>query len=118
MTPASPLHLPPFRRLLSGYAVNAIGTWIGEISLAVLVLRGTGGPAAVAGVFLAAHLVPAVSAPPALIRLERLSTVRALALLLGLQTPLFALLAAFATALPLSLVLGIAALDGVAAVAA
>ncbi len=117
MTSTRPLHLTPFRRLLSGYAVNSIGTWVGEISLAVLVLRETGSAAAVAAVFVAAHLAPAILAAPALLRLERLATGRALAVLLGLQTCLFASLAALAGTAPFEVVLVISALDGVAAVA-
>ena len=100
MTSTRPLHLTPFRRLLSGYAVNSIGTWVGEISLAVLVLRVTGSAAAVAAVFVAAHLAPAILTAPALLRLERLPTGRALAVLLGVQTCLFATLAALAGSAP------------------
>ncbi len=43
----APLRLPRFRRLIAAYAVNALGTWLGEVALSVLVLRQTGSAAAV-----------------------------------------------------------------------
>ena len=107
-----PLHLRPFRRLLAAYSVNALGTWLGEIALAVLVLHETGSPAAVAAVWVAWQLVPAPLVPALVARLERLPVQRSLPALLLVEAGLFALLAAFAAGLPLGFVLAVASLDG------
>jgi MFS family permease len=107
-----PLRLRPFRRLLAAYSVNAIGTWLGEIALAVLVLHETGSPAAVAAVWVVWQLAPAPLVPALVARLERLPAERSLPALMLAEAGLFALLAAFAAGLPLGLVLAIAALDG------
>jgi hypothetical protein len=52
--------LRPFRRLIFAYCICALGTWLAEIALAVLVLRETGSPAAVATVFVAGLCLPAL----------------------------------------------------------
>jgi MFS family permease len=107
-----PLRLRPFRRLLAAYSVNAVGTWLGEIALAVLVLHETGSPAAVAAVWVVWQLVPAPLVPALVARLERLPAERSLPVLLVAEAGLFALLAAFAADLALGFVLAVAALDG------
>jgi predicted MFS family arabinose efflux permease len=107
-----PLSLRPFRRLLFAYSVNAVGTWLGEIALAVLVLRATRSPAAVGAVWVVWQLAPAPLVPALVARLERLPAERSLPALLAVEAALFALLAAFAAELSLSLVLVVAAVDG------
>ena len=89
-----PFALRPFRRLLFAYSVNAVGTWLGEIALAVLVLHETGSAAAVAAVWVVWQLVPAPLVPLLVARLERLPAQRSLPALLLVEAGLFALLAA------------------------
>src|SRR5919201_6331141 len=90
----APVHLRPFRRLIAAYGVNALGTWLGEIALAVLVLRETRSAAAVSAVWVAAQFVPSLFAAPLVARLERVPTSRGLRFLLFAEAALFAVLAA------------------------
>jgi MFS family permease len=116
MRPAlRPLTLPWYRALLGGYAISSIGTWVGEIALALLVLERTGSAAAVAAVLLAAQVLPAAVAPALVARAERLRS--ALPLLLLAEGVLFAVIAALAWA-PLWVLLVLVAVDGLAALIA
>src|SRR4051812_14758444 len=54
-----PLRIAGFRALATGYTVNALGTWIGEIALAVLVFDRTGSALATAGLFVGMQFLPA-----------------------------------------------------------
>jgi MFS family permease len=113
------LGLRTYRRILAAYAVNALGTWLGEIALSIVVLRETGSPAAVASVWVAGLLVPALVGPLLVTRLERPSPRVVLPALLALEAALFALLALIVSSgFSLPLVLALAAADGVLALAA
>ena len=114
MRPAGPLSLRPFRRLIGAYVVNSLGTWSGEIALAVLVLRETGSPAAVSAVFLCGMALPALFSPALTTRLEEFPAAISLPALLLLEALCFGLLAMIGLpALPLLLL--IVTVDGVAA---
>jgi MFS family permease len=51
------------RRILLAYAVNQLGTWFGYVALAIGVYHHTRSALAVAGLFIAARLLPAASTP-------------------------------------------------------
>jgi MFS family permease len=110
--------LRPFRRLIFAYCICALGTWLAEIALAVLVLRETGSPAAVATVFVAGLCLPALLVPPLVTRIECLPASRSLPALLLIEAGLFAVLAALTPSFSLVLVASLVALDGVAGLAA
>src|SRR4051794_7689942 len=115
---SAPLRLRPFRRLVTAYGVNALGNWLGEIALAVLVLQRTGSVAIVAGAWVAGQFAPAFAVPALVTRLERAPSEYALPALLAFEALTFALLAATADRLPIALVLVLLACDGAAGLAA
>lgn len=108
----APLLLRPYRRLLLAYGVNALGTWLGEIALAVLVLRETGSAAAVAAVWVFGQFAPAFLTPALVARLESFPARRVLPALLATEAFLFAVLVASTASFSLPLVLLLVALDG------
>jgi MFS family permease len=115
----APLRLRPFRRLILAYGVNALGTWLAEIALAVLVLQETGSAAAVSAVWLAGQFVPALAGPLLVARAERVPTRVALPALLTVEAALFATLAvAVVVGFNLALLLVLVALDGAVGLAA
>lgn len=114
----APLALRPYRRLLLAYAINALGGWVGELALALLVLRETGSPAAVAAVWVLGQFVPSLTGPVLVARLGRVRPDRALPCLLALQATLFVAQAVAATSFALPLLLLIATIDGIAGVPA
>jgi MFS family permease len=54
---------PRLRRILLAYTVNQLGTWFGYVALAIGVYRNTHSALAVAGLFIAARLLPALLTP-------------------------------------------------------
>ena len=90
----APLRLRPFRRLIGAYAVNALGTWVGEIALSILVLRETGSPAAVASVWVLGLFLPSAVGPWLVARLETIRSRAVLPSLLAFEAAVFAALAA------------------------
>lgn len=54
---------PRLRRLLLAYTVNQLGTWFGYVALAIGVYHHTHSALAVAGLFIAARLLPALLSP-------------------------------------------------------
>lgn len=115
----APLRLRPFRRLIAAYAVNSLGTWLGEIALSILVLHETGSAAAVAAVWVAGLVVPSLAGPLLVARLEGARSTVVLPALLAAQAGLFALLAAIAAGgFSLAAILALAAADGLLGLAA
>ena len=115
----APLKLRPFRRLLAAYAVNSLGTWLGEIALSILVLHETGSAAAVAAVWVAGLFVPSLVGPLLVARLDGARSTVALPALLAGQAALFALLAAIClSGFSLAAILALAAADGLLGLAA
>jgi hypothetical protein len=108
----APLGLRAFRRLLLGYGVNVVGTWLGEVALAVLVLRETHSAVAVAAVWIAAQFAPSLLVPGLVARMEGVRPHRAVPALLCAEALLFAFLAVGAQRLSLPFVLVVVALDG------
>ncbi|HEY7962067.1 MAG TPA: MFS transporter [Solirubrobacteraceae bacterium] len=54
---------PRLRRILLAYTVNQLGTWFGYVALAIGVYHHTHSALAVAGLFIAARLLPALLTP-------------------------------------------------------
>ena len=96
----TPLQIPAFRRLIAAYAINTLGTWLGEVALAVLVLEQTGSPAAVASVWVLGLFVPSLVGPWLVTRFG--TGRRVLSSLLAAEAVLFAALAALTAASPCS----------------
>ncbi|HEX6653523.1 MAG TPA: MFS transporter [Thermoleophilaceae bacterium] len=109
----APLQIPAFRRLIAAYAINTLGTWLGEIALAVLVLEQTGSPAAVASVWVLGLFVPSLVGSWFVTRFG--TGPRVLGSLLALEAVLFAALAALAASFSLFLILALVTADGVLA---
>ena len=109
----APLQIPAFRRLIAAYAINTLGTWLGEIALAVLVLEQTGSPAAVASVWVLGLFVPSLVGPWLVTRFG--TGRRVLSSLLAAEAVLFAALAALAGSFSLFLILALVTADGVLA---
>jgi len=117
--PLSPLRLPAVRRLLTAYAVNATGNWLGEIALSLLILRATGSVLAVATLWVLGRFAPSLVAPALLARVQRRYGSRLLFALHAGEAAVFAALTACAVlGLPVVLLLALAALDGVFSVGA
>ena len=115
----APLRLRPFRRLIAAYAVNSLGTWLGEIALSIFVLHETGSAAALAAVWVAGLVVPSLAGPLLVARLEGARSTVVLPALLAAQAGLFALLAAIAAGgFSLAAILALAAADGLLGLAA
>ena len=115
----SALRLRPFRRLIAAYGVNALGTWLGEIALSILVLHETGSAAAVAAVWILGQFVPSFLGPPLVACLERGPRTVVLPALLAAQAALYATLAVIAVSgFSLAAILALTAADGVLALVA
>src|SRR5690348_10566842 len=102
-------------RLLTAYAISRLGDWLGEIALALVVLRTTGSALAVTAVFVLGTFVPAAAGP---VLVARLGGKRALPLLLAGEGALFAVAAGCATTAPLAVLLALVLADGALGVAA
>jgi MFS family permease len=113
-----PLQVGAFRHVAGAFTINELGNWLGEIALAVIVFDRTHNPLLTAALFLCARFVPALVAPAFSARLEHLRGTRVLpALHLG-EALVFAALALCASAGSTALLIGLAAVDGVLAIAA
>jgi hypothetical protein len=114
----STIRSPRLRRILLAYSVNELGTWFGYVALAVGVYDHTHSALAVAGVFIAARLLPSLLTPALVVRVEaspRRSELSGLYLLEALVAVALAVMLSHFW-LPLALVL--VAIDGTAALAA
>src|SRR3954454_13006187 len=92
----SPLRVPGFKRLATGYSINELGNWLGDIALAVLVYDQTGSALATALLFIGTRFVPPLVVPAVVARTEALPPRTALPLLYGLDACVFATLAVLA----------------------
>jgi len=106
---SSPLRIPALRRLLAAYAVSGLGDWFGEIALSVVVLHETGSVLAVAALWVAGGIVPALAGPPIIARLARVRV----PLLYAAEAAVFAVLAiAVAEHAPTALLVALGLVDG------
>jgi predicted MFS family arabinose efflux permease len=101
-----------FPRLLGAYAVNELGDSFGLLALAVLVYDRTGDPLATTALFLVSKFLPALVAPLATARLDRVRIARAGPWIYLAEAVVFAILALLGEQLALGVVLGLALLDG------
>jgi predicted MFS family arabinose efflux permease len=115
----APLRVAGFKVLASGYSINELGNWLGDIALAVLVFDKTGSPLATALLFVGTRFVPALFSPLLVTRVEALRPRLSLPLLYGADAVVFALLALIASQhFSLALVVAFGAVDGTLALAA
>jgi MFS family permease len=115
----NPLRIQTFRRIATGYTINELGNWIGDVALAILVFDRTGSALATSALFLALRFVPALLGPMLTSRVETVRARRVLPAIYAVECAIFGVLAWLAAvhfSLPLVLVLG--AVDGALAVAA
>jgi Transmembrane secretion effector len=112
------LRLPAYRRLLAAYALNELAFSVGSLALALLVYRRTGSAVGAAAFFLFSQFVPALIAPLAVARLDHLSSRVVLPLIYLLEAIIFVVLAYVSGHFSLIAALGLALLDGVAALVA
>lgn len=106
------LRTPAFRRLAASYGLNELAWGLGTVALAVLVYDRTHSPLATTGLFLASTFAPALLAPAITAAIDRFPRRHALAGLYCIEAVLFAILALVAPAAPLTIVFGLALLDG------
>jgi MFS family permease len=114
----SALSSPRLRRIIAGYGINRLGTWIGTIALSLAVYDHTHSALAVASVLVAAQVIPAFAVPALVARVEASQRGRELSALYFFETAATAVLAISLSSFSLPLVLLLVALDGTAALAA
>ena len=110
---------PRLLRIVTAYGVNQVGTWFGYVALSVAVYDETHSALAVAALLAAAEALPGILVPVLVARVETSSRRHALSALYFFEAVIAAALAVCVGshfALPIILVL--AALDGLAAIAA
>jgi MFS family permease len=106
------------RRIIAGYAVNRLGTWIGTVALSLAVFDHTHSALAVAALLLAWQAVPAFVVPAVVAKVEASRRRSELSSLYFFEAIATAGLAVLLWHFWLPAVLVLAALDGTAALAA
>lgn len=106
------------RRILLAYTVNELGTWFGYVALAVAVYDHTHSAVAVAGLFIAGRLFPALLTPALVARVEASTGRGGLSRLYAIEVVTSVALALQLPNLMLPAVLVLVAIDGTAALAA
>ena len=115
----TPLRSAKLRRIITAYTINRLGTWFGLIALAVAVFDHTHSAIAVAGLFLAAQVLPAALVHPLVARVELSARRGELTKLYLFEAVVTAALAALLVwHFQLAAILVLVALDGTAALAA
>jgi MFS family permease len=109
---------PRLRRILLAYTVNQMGTWFAYVALSVSVYDHTHSAIAVAGMFIAARLLPALATPALVARLEASTRHGELSRLYLLEAATAAALAVLLWHFWLPGVLMLVVVDGTAALAA
>lgn len=118
MLDTRPFRSSAFRHLATGYWVNYLGDWIGEVALAVLVFDRTGSALATATLFLALRVLPALVAPLLAVFAEARSPRRVLPSIYLMEGVIFAAIALLAPRSAIPAVMVLAALDGMLSVTA
>jgi MFS family permease len=106
------------RRIIGAYTVNRLGNWIGLVALSLAVYDHTHDALAVAALLLAWQALPALFVPALVARVEAADRRGGLSALYALEALLTAALALLLSHFSLAGVLGLALLDGTAALAA
>jgi MFS family permease len=112
------LQIAAFRRLAAGFTINELGTWIGDVALAILVFDRTGSALATAALFIALQFLPALLAPMLTSRVEAIDARRILPAIYAAECAIFVALAWLAGHFSLTLVIMLGAADGLLAIAA
>jgi len=114
----SALQSPQLRRIVGAYTINRLGTWFGLVALALAVFDHTHSAIAVAGLFLAAQVLPAFAVPAVVARVEASPHRGELSGLYFFEATATVALAVLLWHFWLPAVLLLVALDGTAALAA
>jgi hypothetical protein len=114
----SPRISSQLRRIVFAYTINQLGTWFGYVALAISVYEHTHSAIAVAGLFLAARLLPALLVPAVVARVEASKRRSELSGLYVIEAVATAVLAVLIRHFFLAGVLIFVAIDGTAALAA
>lgn len=109
---STPLRRPAFRRLAFAFTINELGDWLGVVALAVLVFDRTDSALATMALFLGTRFVPALIAPPLVVRAEKSPPRFALTILYATEAAAFAALALLVDHFSLAAVVALAAVDG------
>jgi predicted MFS family arabinose efflux permease len=115
MVPLRPLRHAGFRLLAISYTLNELGWGFGTVALSLLVFDHTHSALATTALWLCTLLVPALVGPAATARLDRIDARRILPALYAAEAAIFAGLALLTSAPILTLVLLLAAVDGILA---
>jgi MFS family permease len=114
----SPLQSPRVRRIVAGYTVNRLGNWVGYVAISLAVYDHTGSALAVSGVLMAAQALPAFLVPWVVARIETFHRRGVLAALYFFEAVTTAAIAVLVSNFSLPALLVLAAIDGVAGLAA
>ncbi|MGH2871057.1 MAG: MFS transporter [Solirubrobacteraceae bacterium] len=106
-----------YRRLLAAYVFNELAWYVGTLALAVLVYRRTGSALETAVYFVGSQVVPALLAPPMVVRFERWDPRRALTALYLVEAVLYGALAYITRHFAYVPVLVVTIVDGIVAAA-
>ena len=112
------LKIGAYRRLLAAYTLNELAFMVGSLALALLIYRRTGSAFGATAFFLASQFVPALISPLAVARLYQRPPSLVLPALYWFEALVFFALAWLAGHFSLVLVLGLALVDGLAALTA
>jgi len=114
----SVLSAPRLRRIVAAYTVNRLGTWFGVIALSLAVFDHTHSALAVAGLLVAAQVLPAFAVPAVVARVEASRRGGELSALYAFEGVVTIALAVLVWNFWLPIILLLVALDGTAALAA
>jgi MFS family permease len=114
----STLRSPRLRRIIAAYAINRLGTWFGVVALSLAVFDHTHSAIAVAGLLIAAQVLPALVVPAVVARVEASKRRGELSNLYFFEFAATIALAILLWSFWLPAILLLVALDGVAALAA
>lgn len=112
------LGIAEFRALLISYVINRAGDVFGALALAVVVLAATRSALATAALFLATQFLPGLVGPGLVARIGATAPGRFLPTCYAVEAALFLLLAAICRHAGVSLIVGLAFVDGTLAFAA
>jgi Transmembrane secretion effector len=114
----SPLRSPLVRRIVAAYTINRLGTWLGVVALSLAVYDRTHSAIAVAGLLMAAQVLPAIAVPAVVTRAEASKRGGELSGLYFVECATTVALAVLVTHFSYPAILLLVAVDGTAALAA
>ena len=114
----STLRIPEFRALLISYVINRAGDVFGALALAIVVLGATKSAIAIAALFLATQFFPGLVGPFVVARIGAIPAGRILPACYVVEACLFLVLAAVSRHVGVTLIVGLAFVDGTLAFAA